>query len=102
MIVADRRELDASVRQRALQIQREELKVFTDNLQTLGTQSAFLAGLAWNTIAYDYEGSQEWNDWIELGIYVRRAATEQHHADSSCIQNPPPRATLCARPQLHA
>eukprot|EP00966_Prymnesium_polylepis_P177148 4103058-Prymnesium_polylepis.1 len=59
MIVADRRELETSVRQRALQIQSEELKVFADNMQTLGTQSAFLAGLGWGALTLDYEANPD-------------------------------------------
>ena len=73
MIVADRRELETSVRQRALQIQREELHVFVDNLQTLGTQAAFLAGLGWGTIELDYEDQDEFSMWSELGLYLTGA-----------------------------
>ena len=71
MIVADRRELETSVRQRAMQIQREELNVFVDNMQTLGTQSAFLAGLGWSAMTLDYEATDSLV--VEMGLYVSGA-----------------------------
>ena len=74
MIVADRRELETSIRQRALQIQLEELRVFVDNMQTLGTQSAFLAGLGWSAITLDYESQEEYAEWAELCLYTTGVA----------------------------
>ena len=45
MIEADREELSASIKQRAVRIRRKEIRLFKDNLSVLATNSTFLAGL---------------------------------------------------------
>ena len=67
MLLADRRELQTSIRQQMLRLQQEELQVFLDNLTVLGTQAAFLASLGWTSVSQQYATE---NDVIKASVYV--------------------------------
>lgn len=82
MLVADRRELQASVRQRTLQIQQEELQVFVDNLNVLGTQAAFLASLGWTSVSQEYD---TYNHLVKALLYVSGTAATATHLMCSFI-----------------
>ena len=57
MIAADKEALQSQLKQRALQIRSKELDFFTDNFQSVGTQSALLAGFAFQALtSMDQEG----------------------------------------------
>ena len=50
MIAADKEALQSQLKQRALQIRSKELQFFTNNFESVGTQSALLAGFAFQAL----------------------------------------------------
>ena len=51
MLAADKLLLQSNVKQRAIQLREKELSLFNDNFNTVGTQSAVLAGFAMTSFA---------------------------------------------------
>ena len=67
MILADKRDLEASVRRQALEIRHQEFQCYVDNCNTLGAQAAFLAGLSWGNLDIDLDIPDL---WLDMCFYI--------------------------------
>jgi len=93
MLLEDRRVLESSARASALHIQKEELQLFTDNVRTLGAQSAFLAGLGWLPLDIDFKSNAQWSEPLEVAIFTSAALACSLHVIN---------ALICALTVIHA